>query len=92
MKIFVAYGYNDRDKWIEDMVFPLIKAFGSEVETGGVTYGATIPDAVRNKIQFSDALIAFTTRRISPGGDANGQTHLWVIQELAITKLPHSKK
>ena len=23
MKIFVGYGYNERDKWIEELVFPL---------------------------------------------------------------------
>jgi len=83
MKIFVAYGYNDRDKWIEKMVFPLIEAFGSEVETGGITYGMKISDAVRSKVRFSDALIGFTTERVSPS-DADGQTHRWVIEELAI--------
>ena len=63
MKIFVGYGYNDRDKWIEKMVFPIIKAFGSEVESGETIYDGAIPDGVRNKIRRSDALIGFTTRR-----------------------------
>ena len=31
MKIFVGYGYNDRDRWVEQFVFPIIEAFGSEV-------------------------------------------------------------
>ena len=26
MHVFVGYGYNDRDKWIEAYVFPLLKA------------------------------------------------------------------
>jgi hypothetical protein len=34
MKIFVGYGYNARDPWIEDLVFRLIKAFGDEPTHG----------------------------------------------------------
>lgn len=82
MKIFVAYGYNERDKWIRDLVFPVIEAFGAEVETGETTYDGSIPDSVKNKIRRSDALIAFTTRRASPGNTV-GLTHRWVIEELA---------
>lgn len=84
MKIFVAYGYNDRDKWIKEMVFPIIEAFGSEVETGEIAYGNTISESVREKIHGSDALIAFTTKRISPDNPASDATHLWVVQELTI--------
>lgn len=82
MKIFVAYGYNDRDKWIKEMVFPIIKAFGAEVETGEDTYVGSIPDSVKRKIQFSDALMAFTTRRETQD-NVVWQTHRWVIEELA---------
>ncbi len=82
MRIFVAYGYNDRDKWIKAMVFPLIEAFGSEVETGEMTYDTAIPDSVRNKIRRSDALMGFTTRRTTQD-NAVWQTHRWVIEELA---------
>lgn len=39
MKIFVGYGYNARDAWIEDLVFRLIKAFADEPVHGRVTYG-----------------------------------------------------
>jgi hypothetical protein len=82
MKIFVAYGYNDRDKWIKDLVFPIIEAFGSEVEKGETTYDGSIPESVSNKIQRSDALIAFTTRRTTQD-NVVWQTHRWVIEELA---------
>ena len=82
MKIFVGYGYNDRDKWIEKMVFPIIKAFGSEVESGETIYDGAIPDGVRNKIRRSDALIGFTTRRTTQD-NAVWQTHRWVIEEIA---------
>lgn len=38
MKIFIAYGYNDRDKWIREMVPKSVRAFGSDSETGEETY------------------------------------------------------
>ena len=38
IKIFVGYGYNERDSWIERFVFPLVKAFGAEVEKKGDTW------------------------------------------------------
>jgi hypothetical protein len=83
MKIFVAYGYNQRDKWIEDLVFPIIRAFSADVETGETTYDGSIPESVKNKIRRSDALIAFTTKR-NPQDDNDKLTHRWVIEELAI--------
>lgn len=83
MKIFVAYGYHERDLWVKELVFPLIQAFGSEVVTGEETYdGPNIPDNVIGKIRRSDALIGFTTRRSSQN-NVNWQTHQWVINELA---------
>ena len=82
MKIFIAYGYNERDKWIKDLVFPLVNAFGSEIETGEETYDGTIPQVVRIKIERSDALIGFTTKR-EPLNPASTLTHRWVIEELA---------
>jgi hypothetical protein len=83
VRIFVAYGYNQRDKWVEDMVFPIITAFGSEVVTGGETYeGPNIPENVLTDIRFSDALIGFTTRRVAQD-ELSSQTHRWVISELS---------
>jgi hypothetical protein len=83
MRIFVAYGYNPRDRWIEEMVFPIIKSFDSEVVTGEKAYGERISDLVCSKIRTCDALIAFMTRRGNYPA-ANGQTHWWVLQELGI--------
>lgn len=67
MKIFVAYGYNDRDLWIGELVSPIIRAFGDEVITGEELQGELITDGVRKKTQHSDALIAFATRRQEVG-------------------------
>ena len=82
VKIFVAYGYNERDQWVKDMVFPIIEAFGSEVVTGNQKYEGSIPDNVKELIDRSDALIGFTTRR-DPQNDTMSPTHQWVVSELA---------
>jgi hypothetical protein len=86
MRIFVGYGYNPRDQWVETFIFPLVKALGCEVVHGKIAYGAALSDEVLRLIRESDALLAFTTRRDPAGNDQNGQprfsTHPWVIQEL----------
>lgn len=82
MRIFVAFGYNDRDKWIPSMVFPIIRAFGDEVVSGEEVQGEQITDAVIREIRQSNALMAFVTRRDKI--DANRwTTHRWVTDELS---------
>jgi hypothetical protein len=63
MRIFVGYGFNERDRCVEDLVFPLIRAFGDSVDDGKEVQGQRITDAVIRKIEQSDACIAFVTRR-----------------------------
>jgi hypothetical protein len=82
MKIFVGYGYNDRDTWVEDLVFPLILALGDEVVTGKEIFGEKLDDGVRSEIGESDALIGFTTRRDPLAGGNSWTTHEWVRDEL----------
>ncbi len=82
MKIFVAYGYNERDKWIPDLVFPIIKAFGNEVITGEELQGEQITDAVIREIRQSDALMAFVTRR-QKIDETRWTTHRWVTDEIS---------
>ena len=84
MKIFIAYGFNARDQWIPDLVFPLVRAFGAEVLTGEETYDGTISGVVTERIKDADALIAFATRRGSQKlPDGTYETHRWVTDELA---------
>jgi hypothetical protein len=86
MNIFVAYGFNKpRDKWIEEMVFPIIEAFGSKVVTGE-KYGESINENVRSEIARCDALIGFTTERVSQPESPN-QTYQWVVTELAAARM-----
>ena len=82
MKIFVGYGYNPRDAWIEDSVFRLIRAFGDEVTTGKEIFGQILDNGVRAEIALSHALIGFTTRRDPIGAMGTWTTHQWVKDEL----------
>jgi len=82
MKIFVAYGYNERDKWVPDLIFPIIKAFGDEVVTGEELQGEQITDAVIREIRQSDALLAFVTRR-QKIDETHWTTHRWVTDEIS---------
>jgi|ERR1700685_1016706 len=82
MRIFVAYGYNSRDKWIEDSIQPIVEAFGSEFVHGGDLGGQPITEGVRALINSSDALLAFATRRDALAND-QFTTHRWVTDELA---------
>ena len=82
MKIFVGYGYNERDHWIEKLVFPLIEAFGADVVSGKEVAGQLLGNAVRDLIERSDAMMGFTTRRGDDPDGAMWGTHRWVTDEL----------
>jgi hypothetical protein len=83
MRIFVGFGYNERDSWITEFVFPLVRSFGAEVVTGEEMQGEQITDEVRRRIETSDGLIGFLTRRGEPGAGGVYSTHRWVQEELA---------
>ena len=82
MKIFVGFGYNPRDSWVRELVFPIIEAFGDRVISGEEVYGEQITDAVRERIRTSHALIGFTTRR-DPIDGGKWTTHRWVTDEIS---------
>jgi hypothetical protein len=82
MRIFIGFGYHERDEWIEDLVFPLVRAFGFEPVSGREIYGQDLSQGVKDTIARADALIGFTTRRADQNG-IHGGTHRWVTDELA---------
>ena len=82
MRIFVGFGYNARDKWVKELVFPMLEAMSTQVVTGEDMPGDIISDEVRERIRTSDALIGFATRRNEIGGD-KWDTHRWVTDEIA---------
>jgi hypothetical protein len=87
MRVFVAYGYNDRDRWVQDLVFPFLEALGVEPLHGSGLYGQQIPPAVEGKIKEADAVVGFTSRRDPIPNVVDGwTTHPWVQQELVYGK------
>jgi hypothetical protein len=82
MKVFVGFGYNDRDKWIKDLVIPFINELGCEVVTGEDLHGEILSQGVKSRIEASQVLIGFLTQREAL---ASGKysTHRWVTDEIA---------
>jgi hypothetical protein len=79
----VSFGYNERDRWIPEFVFPLVQAFGAEVVTGEDLQGQQITDSIQRQIEGADALMAFRTKRGAPDAEGIYRTHRWVDDELA---------
>lgn len=84
MKVFVGFGYNDNDKWINEIIIPFIEELGCEVLTGEAMQGQQLSVGVKERISDCDACIGFLTKRGAK--DANGYyaTHRWVIEELTL--------
>jgi len=81
MRIFIGYGYNEHDKWVEEYVFPLIAAMDCERSHGKAVYGRALSEEIIKAIRASDAMIGFTTRR-QTSDNGEFRTHDWVVQEL----------
>jgi hypothetical protein len=77
----VFVGFNDRDTWIQQSVFPMVEAFGLEIEDWMEAEGEVISVVVRRRIQTAGALLGFTTRRAKIDGD-RWSTHRWVTDEI----------
>jgi hypothetical protein len=81
MRVFVGYGYNARDQWIEDHVFPILQCMGFVVSDGKDLQGQPIEGGVTFRIDQSDAVIGFLTIRDGQG-NAEFNSHTWVKDEL----------
>jgi hypothetical protein len=88
MRVFIGYGYNTRDAWVEKYAIPLAKSFGCTAVHGRAVFGGPLPSEVVKLILSTDAMIGFTTRRDPAGTDVTGReqftTHPWVLQELSV--------
>ncbi len=87
MNIFIGFGYNDNDKWIKDLVFPLVQSFDATIVTGEDLHGQILSQEVADRIKRADGVLAFLTQRDAM---TNGKftTHQWVRDEL-ITAINH---
>lgn len=81
MRIFVGYGYNERDKWIEDRLFPILRCAGFTVAHGKDMHGMELAGEVKRRLDQSDAAIGFFTIREGQG-DADFTSHIWVRDEM----------
>jgi hypothetical protein len=81
MRVFVGYGYNQKDQWIEDHVFPILKCMGFVVVHGKQMEGEEIDDEVKSRINQSDAVVGFFTIRDGQG-DADYTSHIWIRDEV----------
>jgi hypothetical protein len=81
MRVFVGYGYNERDKWIEDRVFPILRCVGFTIVHGKDMHGLQLEPEVTRRLDQSDAAIGFFTIREGQG-DADFTSHIWVRDEM----------
>lgn len=81
MKIFVGFGYNNRDQWIEDQVLPILRCMGFTTVDGKDMHGETLQPEVRSRIEQSDAVVGFFTIRDGQG-EAAFNSHIWVRDEM----------
>src|SRR4051794_40929988 len=81
MRVFVGFGYNDRDRWIEQQVFPLLLGLGFTVVHGKDMHGQILQPGVMTRIDQSDAMIGFFTVR-EDQQEADFNSHIWVRDEM----------
>jgi hypothetical protein len=81
MKVFVGFGYNDRDKWIEEQVFPILRAMAFVVVDGKDMHGEILQPGVQSRIEQCDAAIGFFTLREGQAA-ADFNSHIWVRDEM----------
>ncbi len=81
MKVFVGFGYNERDRWIEEQVYPVLEGMGFMVVDGKDMHGEVLHAEVQSRIDQSDAAVGFFTVRDGQG-DADFNSHIWVRDEM----------
>ena len=81
MRVFVGYGYNARDEWIGNQVFPILRSAGFSIVHGKDMHGKDLKDEVRRLLDLSDAAIGFFTIRDGQG-EADYTSHIWVRDEM----------
>lgn len=81
MRVFVGFGYNERDTWIETQVFPILQNMGFVVVDGKDLHGEILQIGVQSLIEQSDAVVGFLTIR-DPTSTGDFNSHLWVQNEL----------
>jgi hypothetical protein len=81
MRVFVGFGYNDRDTWIEEQVFPILRCMDFVVVDGKDLHGTILQPGVQDRINQSDAAVGFLSIR-DPDATGDFNSHIWVRDEL----------
>jgi hypothetical protein len=76
--IFVSASFHDPDRALVNQVSEIVKAFGAQPKEGRRLGGEQLEEAVREKIESCDGLIALFTERNEGDGF---RTHPWVVSE-----------
>lgn len=85
MRVFLSFGYNAYDQWIEDQVAPILRSVGYTVVDGKDLVGLQLQSEVEQRIDRSDAAIGFFTIREGQG-HADFTSHIWVRDEMFYAK------
>jgi len=80
-KIFLSFSFRDADRELVGMVDQLVMSHQLTRDTGRRLEGQDLTDAIREKINQADGLIALLTRR-DLRDDGKWTTHDWVRDEL----------
>jgi len=82
LRIFIGYGYNERDRWIEEDMFPILRPLNLEILTGKDLYNEeSLQTGVKDRINQSYGVIGFCTLRLGQEHAAYN-SHPWVRDEL----------
>lgn len=84
-KIFVAQWFDERDSTLVGLIDRVLYSHGIRSITGHVLGGDALDDAIKERIENSDCLIALVTRR-QQLNDGRWMTHPWVTHEFAHAK------
>jgi hypothetical protein len=80
-KVFLSFSFRDADRELVGMVDQLVMSHQLTRVTGRRLEGQNLTEAIREKINTSDGLIALLTRR-DERADGSWTTHDWVRDEL----------
>jgi hypothetical protein len=82
LRIFIGYGYNERDRWIEEEIFSILRSLNLEILHGKDLYNEeSLQVGVKDRILQSNGIIGFCTLRAGQE-QAAYNSHPWVRDEL----------
>ena len=78
--VFVSHWFDDQDRLLVSEIERVLHSHGIRPVPGDYTRGDALEQAIKERIDGTDGLIALATRR-EQKADGNWTTHRWVIDE-----------